>query len=378
MVVGQADAGRVAGQVAEGPAPQIPLVQIIEHRLVQRRADRGRGAALVDLVAGEEVEVGIVLRQVGDHVGVREPRPLGPGEGPPAAGGAAELLAAAQGGQDDRVRLDRVMLDRAGPVLGLVAVAEGVGQPEGHVAGRVPALDPERRREAGDDDLGLGDRLPVPPCSTWSATVLPSPRPIGMSLRGELEDPLAVGVLRAEDRPEGAAGVGLDLVAGDGPVSEPEAAGIRAGAGVRDRARRCRPVATGRPAARFAVPDEFRRSGRPSLRTSACRFAASARRSRSSTRSAVRAGSWTLTSTRAVGLGLSRRSGGTGSRRRRRREQAATGPRAAMDQGRGAVVHLSPPTPTRKPVAASRAIRPRPAMARSGRHPGSSPRRPRR
>ena len=78
VVVGDHDARRRPREVAVGPAPQVPLVEVVE--LEVRAVGGRRAAALVDLVAGEEEQVGLSLGCERRQVGVREPHPVAPVE----------------------------------------------------------------------------------------------------------------------------------------------------------------------------------------------------------------------------------------------------------------------------------------------------------
>ena len=54
VVVGEADGGPVAYEVAEGPAPADPVVEIVDAGSIGRCSDDACKTTLVDLVTGEE------------------------------------------------------------------------------------------------------------------------------------------------------------------------------------------------------------------------------------------------------------------------------------------------------------------------------------
>ena len=74
MVVGNGNGGDVLRQVAERPAPEVPLVEIVEPWMF---AVGPRGAcALVDVVPAEEKEIGFVGRDMFGKVCVGKPEAL--------------------------------------------------------------------------------------------------------------------------------------------------------------------------------------------------------------------------------------------------------------------------------------------------------------
>ena len=68
MIVGKDHARLVFQQIAPGPAELIELAQVVEHRLLHRCPDDPEPAiTFVDLVAGEEQQVGVLDRDVAHH-----------------------------------------------------------------------------------------------------------------------------------------------------------------------------------------------------------------------------------------------------------------------------------------------------------------------
>ena len=61
VIVGNADARRMAHQVAERPAPEKPFVQIVELRFFERRAHDARRIPFVNLIPREKEQIGLML-----------------------------------------------------------------------------------------------------------------------------------------------------------------------------------------------------------------------------------------------------------------------------------------------------------------------------
>jgi hypothetical protein len=221
VVVRDRDAWPVARERSERTAPAIPLVQVVEQGAVGWRADDGREVALVDLITGEVEQVGIVMCDGVDEVGVWEPETV-----VIPAQATGEHLVAGERRDHGMIRVGGCAADRA-----LVrAVDDLVGgdldrldDAEGDRVGSVPPVDPERRGSGigvtgrgGDGHPGLVVRAPHLQCRLarvgWAEWE---------HLRRQGQRLVAEGVQRGDGRAFHSIGVSDDGVAVECPTLEP-------------------------------------------------------------------------------------------------------------------------------------------------------------
>ena len=191
VVVGNDDAGAILQDRAPRP-PELPvLAQVVEHRLLARLAagDTEPAIALVDLVTGEERNVGILDCDVADHATLRKDLPVIAGEH-----ADPQLLLVA-----------RVFANDAAPVV--LLPLERISDAVLDVARCVPTVDPEDRRARQALDGNRGDRRPA-----RSPACLEPRRPLVLiaewrEMRRELEYSPAQRVLRPQDRTKGLIGM---------------------------------------------------------------------------------------------------------------------------------------------------------------------------
>ncbi len=221
MVVGDDRRRPFAREVAERPAAQVPLVEIVE-RLVGVACRRRRARALVDLIAGEEQQVGILLLEAPGEVGVREPQRL-----------ARELVAGSpepvphlvHAGQRREAQLAAAGLGaNHARVLGI-----RVAQPILSALRRVPLGNPEhrgvvRRCELLPTDFGPGAAaLHLEPHLTAGLADTRHHH------RRHLQHAARHGMERGDDRPQGLLGARAQHAPAELPVREPEPARVAPG-----------------------------------------------------------------------------------------------------------------------------------------------------
>ena len=210
VVVGDENGGAVAHEIAEGPADDVPLAEVVGGGGLDGEAlDAVAGDVFVDLVTGEEEEVGVVVEEVVDGGDI----------------GEAGVLVAGEAGDDEIGLVDGVAADGAFPEVGDGFTGggdEGIDEAVADIAGVVPTGDAEGGGAGEGVDDFLVDGLPVAvfvDLELDGGGVLDAE---GRHLGGHFEDAVGEGVLGPEDGAEGVVGVMLDAGTVEGPVIEPE------------------------------------------------------------------------------------------------------------------------------------------------------------
>ena len=234
VVIGNRDAWYVPGQVAERPAPQVPLVEVVQ--LNAGVVGPGRAGTLVDLVAAEKQQVRLVMGHVPDNIVVGEPDTLRLPREVTGFNPSFQVVVAGKGRHDDLHLFHRVVPYCPGPGVPPILVVpqpQVIHYPVGSVPGAVPAVHAEGRSIARHNDLGERRRLPRPAphdLQRHGGVIVITD---GHHLGGQLEGVLVQSILGAQNRTADVIVIRSHFAAGDPPVAKPEPPRIAVRARVR-------------------------------------------------------------------------------------------------------------------------------------------------
>ncbi len=160
VIIGDGDAGSVAGQFAEGAIPAQELGVVVEQHLVGRAALCPGDVPLVDLVAGETEQIGLVCGDPGSDLLMWKPD----GGGVPRQL-TGEVLHAGEESDDQRARSSlRFLANRStevmDPLLELRILSLQL-HPVVAIAVRLPLVDAEANRAGERLEEPLGDGGPL-------------------------------------------------------------------------------------------------------------------------------------------------------------------------------------------------------------------------
>ena len=229
VVVRDGDGGHVAGEFAGFQDPEIPFVEVVVVAVEVAGVVGRRGLAFVELVAGGEMDVGLVFCDVieGERVGVPDDH-RGPIDGAGFQSDIGEALAGG-GGDDDLIFVHGIAADGAGP--GVVGAAEVDADAVGRIGGGVPVRDFEGGGVGGDAvgvvDGHRGDLLPRAAAPGIEENLRVSCEGNRRELGGEFQGATGKRVHRADDG-EAAVRLRVEGCAGAREVIEPEPRARRA------------------------------------------------------------------------------------------------------------------------------------------------------
>lgn len=201
VVIGDADGGHNAGDIACLEDPEIPFVEVVVVAVEVGAAILGGGLSFVDLVAESEEDVWVLFQDVAEGEGIGLPEfDGGPVEAVVLNAAIGDALAGG-GGEGDLRLVDGVFANGAGPLIG--GVVDFYGDAKVGVAGVIPSGNFESGGVGGERvglvDGGACDLVPGVTVPGFERDRRGGSEVERGELCGEFERLAAEGVHRSED-----------------------------------------------------------------------------------------------------------------------------------------------------------------------------------